>query len=180
MAETFDLMATAYGMLGNRIKAVEQLGQAIELFRSQNNLANLSSSLAMRAIQAMPGSNETTFCSLRTRDKCVEDATEALNLAQKLDSLPGQAFAQNGLGNILLAFGEFGAALLNIQEARRIATEIEHQQWLVATSHGLGQIYLQLLAPNQALTALESGVALAKKLGSGMLPYTRFCRTFRA
>ncbi len=166
MAETLDLLGTTYGMLGDRVKAVQQLGQAIALFRTLDDTQSLISSLAMRAIQSMPGSSETTFCPLRTRDECVQDASESLRLACQVDSLAGQAFAENALAHTLLSFGEFGPALSHAQEASRIASEIEHQQWMVATSYALGHIYELLLARAQAISTLEAGLSLAQELGS--------------
>jgi DNA-binding NarL/FixJ family response regulator len=96
----------------------------------------------------------------------VQDASESLRLARQVDTLAGQAFAENALAHTLLAFGEFGPALSHAQEAQRIATEIEHQQWMVAAYHCFGRIYLLLLAPAPAISALEAGLLLAQKLGS--------------
>src|SRR5207248_4638991 len=70
MAETLDLLGITYGMRGDRVKAVEQLGQAIALFGTLGDTQSLVSSLAMRAVQSMPGSSETTVCPLRTRNAC--------------------------------------------------------------------------------------------------------------
>ncbi|MCL5995719.1 MAG: AAA family ATPase [Chloroflexi bacterium] len=166
MAETLDLLAIAYGMRADRVKAVEQLGQAIALFGALGDTHSLVSSLAMRALQSMPGASETTVCPLRTRDACVHDASESLRLARQIDSFAGQAFAENALAHTLLSFGEFGPALSHAQEAQRIATEIEHQQWMIATAYGLGHIYMLLLAPAPAMTVLEAGGSLAHELGS--------------
>ncbi len=166
MAETLDLLGITYGMRGDRVNAVEQLKQAIALFRTLGDTQSLLSSLAMRAVQSMPGSSETTLCPLRTRDECVQDASESLRLARLIDSLSGQAFAENTLAHTLLSFGEFGPALSHAQEANRIAREIEHQQWMVATSYALGHVYMLLLAPALAMSALEAGLSLALELGS--------------
>ena len=166
MAETFDLLGITYGMRGDKFQSVEQLGQAIALFRTLGDTQSMISSLGMRAVQSMPGSSETAYCTLRTRDACVQDAEEALRLGLKIDSLPGQAFAENALAHTLLSFGEFGPALSHAQKSIRIASEIEHQQWMVASTSALGHIYLLLLAPAEAMTTLEAGLSLARKLGS--------------
>lgn len=166
MAETLDLLGITYGMRGDRVKAVDCLGQAIALFRTLGDTQSLSSSLGMRAVQSMPGSSTTTYSPLRTRDACVQDATESLRLARQLDSQAGQAFAENTLAHTLLSFGEFGLALSHAQEAQRIATEIEHQQWMVATSFAVGHIYTLLLASAPAIAALEAGLSLAREIGS--------------
>ena len=167
MAESFDLLGPTYGMRGERIKAVEHIGQAIALFRTLGDSQSLISSLAMRAIQSMPGSSITTFCPLRTRDACVQDAEEALRLAYQNDSLLGQAFAEVALAHTLLSFGEPGPALSHAQEALRTASKIEHRQWMVSSYFALGNIYLFLLGPDtEALNALQAGLSLAQELGS--------------
>ncbi|HET8853896.1 MAG TPA: tetratricopeptide repeat protein, partial [Ktedonobacteraceae bacterium] len=167
MAESFDLLGPTYGMRGDRVKAVGHIGQAIALFRTLGDSQSLISSLAMRAIQSMPGSSTTTFCPLRTRDACVHDAEEALRLARHIDSRLGQAFAEAALAHTLLSFGEFGPALSHAKAALRIASEIEHRQWMVSSYFALGNIYLLLLGPDtKAMTALEAGLSLARELGS--------------
>ena len=124
IAETLDLLGPAHGMRGDRISAVERLGEAITLFRAINDTPSLMSSLAMRALQSTPGASETTLSPLRTRDDCLQDATEALRLARQMNSLAGQAFAENALAHTLLSFGDFGPALAHAREAARIAAEI--------------------------------------------------------
>ncbi|HEY7093020.1 MAG TPA: LuxR C-terminal-related transcriptional regulator, partial [Ktedonobacterales bacterium] len=57
-------------------------------------------------------------------------------------------------------------ALIHAREAERIATEIEHQQWLISAHFCLGRIYTSLLAPAPAISALEAGLSLARALGS--------------
>jgi DNA-binding CsgD family transcriptional regulator len=166
IAETLDLLGTAHGMRGDRIQAIASLSQAIPLFRDLGDTRHLISSLTMRAIQSMPGSSETVFASLRSLDVCAQDASEALQMARMVESLAGQAFAENALGHTFLAFGEFGSALMHAREGRRIATEIEHQQWLISAHYCLGRIYTSLLAPAQAISALETGLSLARALGS--------------
>jgi len=169
MAETLDLLGTADGLYGDKVNSVQQLGEAIALFRTLGDTQGLASSLAMRAIQSSSQTSETTFHALRRRDDCVQDAAESLLLARQIESLAGQAFAEIALSEVHSSFGEFGPALTHAQEALRIATAIEHQQWLVATYHQLGYTYLLQLQPTLALAALETGLSLARELGSAFL-----------
>jgi DNA-binding CsgD family transcriptional regulator len=48
----------------------------------------------------------------------------------------------------------------------RIATEIQHAQWMAAAYYTLGRVYFLLLEANLAIQALEQGLALAKNIGS--------------
>lgn len=166
MAETLDLLGTAYGLYGDKVNTVQHLGQAIALFRTLGDTQSLASRLAMRAIQSSSQESETTFHALRTHNDCVQDAAESLRLARQIDSLSGQAFAELALSDVHSSFGELGQALTHAQEALRIATAIEHQQWMVATYNGLGDTYLLLLKPALTIAALETGLSLARELGS--------------
>ena len=48
----------------------------------------------------------------------------------------------------------------------RIATEIQHAQWLAGAYFTLGRVYFLLLEANLAVQALETGLALATDIGS--------------
>lgn len=165
-AASLDLLGIAYGMAGDRVAATGHLSQAIALFAAQGEQRSLCTSLAMRAIQSAPGSSETTCCPLRPPDACLRDAADALRLARQIRSLPAEAFAENALAHTLLAFGEYGAALAHMRAGRRIASEIEHQQWMVATTYGLGLIYADLGAVDNAIAELAHCREQASVLGS--------------
>jgi DNA-binding CsgD family transcriptional regulator/Flp pilus assembly protein TadD len=166
MAETLDLLGTAEGLYGDRVNSVYHLGIAIELFRTLADEQSLASSLAMRAIQSSSQTCETTFHALRTPDDCIQDAAESLRIARKTDSLSGQAFAECILSEVYSSFGEMGQAITYAQEAMRIAITIEHQQWIAATSYALGIAYLFVLQTALAKAVLETGVSVARSLGS--------------
>jgi tetratricopeptide (TPR) repeat protein len=166
IAETRDLLGTAFGMLGERSNAVEQLSHAVDLFRTLADTPRLISSLTMRALQSMPGACETTASPLRPRDACVRDVTEALDLARQLDAPAAQAFAENALAHTVLSFGELGEALTRGLAAERTATASEHRQWMIASAYAVGHCYLHLLAPLRAIQILERARLLAEELGS--------------
>jgi len=138
----------------------------IELFRALSDRQSLFSVLAARAMDSAPETIETTYSSLRTRDECVQDIEEALSLAFQTNSQSGQAFVEMATSLVLSSFGEFGPALAHAQEALRIATTIEHQEWIVATNGALGQLYLLLLESDRAVACLEAALAGAQALGS--------------
>lgn len=167
MADTLGELGMAYFFTGDPARAVKDFfGRVIELFRTLGDRQSLSSVLAARAIDSAPETIETTFSSLRTRDECMQDAEEALLLARQTNSQSGQAFAEMTTALTLSSFGEFGSALVHAQEALRIATAIEHQEWIAATNGALGQLYLLLLEPILAVACLEAGLAEAQAIGS--------------
>jgi non-specific serine/threonine protein kinase len=96
----------------------------------------------------------------------VQDCEEARLLARQTNSPSGQAFVEMATTWVLSSFGAFGPALTHAQEALRIATSIEHQEWLAATNGALGHLYLLLLEPERAVACLETAVAGAQASGS--------------
>jgi tetratricopeptide (TPR) repeat protein len=166
MAETLDLLGQAHGLHNDLITSVKEFGQAIDLFRALNDTQSLVSSLTSRAVYAGPNLAETTLSALLTREECLADTTEAIQLARRIDSPADQAFAQFVSGMLLTSFGEFGAALIHAQEALRLATEIQHRQWMAGASFVLGRLAVVLLDANRAIQTLEAGLVLASQVGS--------------
>jgi predicted ATPase/DNA-binding NarL/FixJ family response regulator len=169
MAESLGELGMASFYAGDTARALKDFfGRVIELCRSLDDRQTLYSVLAARAMDSAPETIESTYSSLRTRDECVQDAEEARLLARQMNSPAGQAFVEIATSGVLFSFGEFSPALAHAQEALRIATAIEHQEWISAANGVLGQVYLLLLEPDQAVAHLESALAGAQALGSAI------------
>ncbi|GAC1393741.1 MAG: hypothetical protein NVSMB38_23160 [Ktedonobacteraceae bacterium] len=165
-AETLDLMGMGNALYGDIVNSVRLYERAIALLRIVANNKILSSSLTTCAASESPAFTETTFSTLTTRDICIQQLTEALQLARQGDWSAGQAFAEMDRGWTHIGFGEFGEALAHLQHALDITTEIEHQQWLAGTHCALTQLYFKLLQPDMAIQHAKQGMALARQLGS--------------
>ena len=126
----------------------------------------LISSLTSRVSYASPFSVETTYSVCERLEPCSRDITEALSLARQVDSLTGQAYVEMAAGGAFASFGELGRGLAHAQESVRIATEIQHTQWMAGAYFTLGHVYILLLEANLAVQALETGLALASEIGS--------------
>lgn len=146
----------------------DYFGRVIELFRILDNRHSLFEILAARALDSAPETIETTYSSLRTHEQCMQDVEEALRLARQTNSPSGLAFVEMATAGVEFSFGVFGSALIHAREALRIATSIEHQEWIVATTGMFGQLYLLLLEPDRAVSHLEAAVVGAQALGSGI------------
>jgi DNA-binding CsgD family transcriptional regulator len=178
MAETLDLLGVAYGFYGDTTSLEKSLRRACDLFRSLDDHQSLSSSLTSRALDSAPEKIVTTYSTLRTRDEVVKDVEEAMRLARQTNSQAGQAFAEFVTAQVLCSFGELGQAFAHAQEALRVATAIEHQQWLSAAYVALGQLYLLTLEPALAVSTLDAGSAVARTLGSSF--WSRYLTSFLA
>ena len=145
LAETFDLLGMANGIFGDNIQAVEQYDRSIHTLRMLNDRQGLIFSLASRGGYASPALAETTPSTLEPLEHCSRDLSEALSLARQVDSMSGQAFSEWVAGLAYASFGQFGQALAHSRESLRIATLIQHTQWVAAAYFTLGRVYLSLL-----------------------------------
>ncbi len=169
MADTLGMLGMAHFFMGDPASGVKDFfGRVIELYRDIGDLQSLFTILAARAVDTAPETIETTFSSLRTRDECMQDVTEARRLAQQTNSPTGLPFVELAASLALASFGEFGPALAHAAESLRIATSIEHQEWIAAAHGAFGQTYLLLLEPDRAVSHLETALAVAQALGSGI------------
>ncbi|RAQ94173.1 helix-turn-helix transcriptional regulator [Thermogemmatispora tikiterensis] len=166
MAQTLDLLGMALVWTGNFVEGRQQQEQAIALFRLLGDKKGLSSILSNASLGIAPATAETAFVLVRSPEECERDTAEAAELARQIDWPAGEAYAELTAGILLASFGQLGKALAHVRKGFHIAQEIEHQQWIVAAYSHFGQISLLLLDPALALHYLESGLRLAKTLGS--------------
>ncbi len=165
-AETLDLIGMGNLLYGDIVNSIKQFERAIALLRATGDNRILSSSLTSCAVSKSPVWTETTFSTRVRHDVSIQQLTEALNLAREGDWPADQVFAEMDFGFSHTGFGEFGKALVHLQQALRIATEIEHQQWLAGIHCAFTQLYYNLLQPDLSIHHAGEGMALARQLGS--------------
>jgi DNA-binding CsgD family transcriptional regulator/tetratricopeptide (TPR) repeat protein len=166
-AETLDLLGMTCGLaLGDAIAAAAHYDRAIALVRASGDAATLVSSLTARAAFTNPSATETLFSPLTRRDECVAVLEEACALARRLELPAALAFAEYVLGHSLCAYGELGNALDHAGEGLRIATEIDHKQWLCGAHTMLGVTRVAMLDPDRAIPHLDASLAIGRELGS--------------
>ena len=166
MIETLDLLGTVYSLGGDSINAANVYDRAIEYLREVGNRSKLCSCLVTRVAVAAPWGGHTCCTVNGSLEDCERDLVEALQLARELEWVTGEAFVEIYFGGMLACFGRIGDGLAHEQEALRLATEINHQQWIAGAHDALARIALSLLAPEQALSHAEAGLEAARELGS--------------
>ena len=164
--ETLDLMAMGNLLYGDIVHAMHLYERVMPLLRVIGDNKILSSSLTTYAVNGSPAFIETTFGISLTHNICIQQLNEALQLARQCDWTAGQAFAEMDRGWMHTGFGEFGEALVHLQQGLDIATEIEHQQWLAGIHCVFTQLYFNMLQPDLAIHHAKQGMALARQLGS--------------
>jgi DNA-binding CsgD family transcriptional regulator/Tfp pilus assembly protein PilF len=177
MAETFDLLGLTLAGNGDLVKGGQQHQRAIALFRELGDQKGLISALPSASIATCPALAETVFVLVREQEEYERDATEAAGLARQIDWPAGEAYAELSTGLLLASFGQFGQGLAHAHKGRKLAMEIDHQQWICGAHCYLGHIYVLMLEPALALHHLDAGLQLAARLGSAWwIGHIRVCQ----
>ena len=153
VASTLDLLAMTSNMCGDYTGTISYYERAIPILRQLNDRQTLASSL--------------TMLSNYTLDEA--QVREAVALTRDIDWPAGEAFALIYLGSLLAHRGKYGPGLSAAQRGLELAHSIEHRQWQAWGEIVLGQIYLELLALDEASRHLRRSRALATEVGSSFM-----------
>jgi len=165
LANTLDLLGLAHLLGGNLTAAVRTYDRAIALSRELDDRPRLVTALIARAVTVsepvklalVPVSPPLDF---------LRDLEEAIRIAREIGSASDEAWACWALGLLHTGQGRYGSALEVIQSGLHIALEIGHREYEVASRCFLGVLYVELLAPEQALRQLKGALTLAGELHS--------------
>ena len=163
MADTRDLLGMATLQHGDQIGSYNEYQHAISLYRKLNDKHGLISALIGTCHASY---DETNLMPPQSGTEHQHMAMEALDLAHQIGWTAGQAFAEWSMAIGLANRGLFGEAITHAKESLRIATEIEHRQWITGAHYVLGHVYVLILQADLAIQNLEQGLTLAKELGS--------------
>jgi DNA-binding CsgD family transcriptional regulator len=165
VGRTLDLLGMALFMDGDLLGSVNAYDRAIALLEQHGDLPTLCSALAMRVASGADSTHTMVAdgVSLSTaRDLC----SRAVEIAQEIAQPSAQAFALIQSAQAFSVLGELGAARSCAQEALKIASSLDHFQWICGARHALGMIYLALLEPARAREELTESLHLAQEMGS--------------
>jgi len=164
MADTRDFLGMATLHHGDQIGSYNEYQHAIHLFRKLDDKYGLASALIGTCHASYW--DETDFVPPQTCTENQHMAMEALELARKIDWTAGHSYVEWSVALGLANRGIFEEAISHAKESLRIATEIEHRQWIAGAHYALGHIYVLMLQHDLAIENLEEGLTLAKELGS--------------
>jgi adenylate cyclase len=165
LAETYDLLGMTSYVVGDMVKSDAYYHQALDLYRELKDAHGLATALGAHATN-LDYLSETVLINAERQSRCEEDGLRALDMARDLGWRAGEAYDLLGLGACLVLRGEYGRSLEYSQASLRLALEIEHHQWMTAAHAGLGALYVDLLAFDQAAEHLDKAQALAEDIGS--------------
>ena len=165
-AGTLDLMGMANLIGGDMVAGDGYYNRAINLFGELGDQMGLVSSLTAAGMSGGgAGSVGTSFPAISLSEG-ISRGLQALALAQKIDWPAGASFALWSVSQSYGAQGRFTQSLEYGREALKVATEIEHLQWMAGSHDALGRLYLELLAVEEAHEHYREAVRLAHEIGS--------------
>ena len=165
LAETRDLLGMACYLAGDLPTAEDYFAQAVDLFRTIDERQGLASSLTMRTI-SHGTVLDLTVAPARSPLDVTQYADEALSVARQIEWEAGEVFAEFSLALMAEIRGDYGRALAHGERSYRLAKQIGHRQWTVASRIGLGVIKLNLFQLDEARTHLERALEEARQMNS--------------
>jgi DNA-binding SARP family transcriptional activator/tetratricopeptide (TPR) repeat protein len=165
LANTLDLLGIASLLGGDTVASVKYYNRAISLFRELDDRARLITCLLGRVSNFFLLAMSASISPTESREPIL-DLNEALKIAIEINSAPDQAWVYWASGQLHTRNGQFGYALEELQKGIRIASEIEHREFVVTNRFGMGELYNEMLTPEIALVQLKESLSLAKELHS--------------
>jgi predicted ATPase/DNA-binding CsgD family transcriptional regulator len=166
VAETLDLLGMATAMGADATAAMRWNARAAEHWRGMGDPRGLAASLAGCVLSAYTYHSSTVASALRIEDVRVF-GEESLALSREIGWRAGESHALWGYcGMTLGAAGLYSVALPATKDALKIASEIEHRQWMTAARCILGNLYGDLGSREVARVELEAALEMAREIGS--------------
>lgn len=158
LAATLDLLGGAAFLAGDPQQSAGYYDEAITLFRRMKEQRGLSSALTWLTFRGPLAIN--LLSPTATLSHSVQAAEEARQLARDIQWRAGEAFAMIALGMALGEQGNYGNAINRVEEAIKLAQEIDHR-WDTVGYLALASIYLDLGIVVKAEEFLTTGLAIA-------------------
>jgi DNA-binding CsgD family transcriptional regulator len=165
-ARALEFLGQTMAFYGDMRGAVSSYDRAIALSRRIGEKRVCVASLFYRSYATSPALKEPAFSAQGTLAACQQDLEEARSMADEMEWTVGQGFYHLYASWVFTSYGLLGEGFTHARAALQIATEIENPQLMVASCFALGETYLVLLDPSQALAALEAGLAIVLTMGS--------------
>ena len=166
VAESVDLIAMAHHVAGEEHAAATFYERSVSLFTKQDHRRGLANAIGIRALSGP--SYHTSATTPFTSPEVDEELRDprSIRLARDIGWRAGETFLRFVIADSLAWRGEYDRAIPLARQALAEAEEIQHLQWTAGTLRVLGQIALDLLAPDAARRHLEVAHQIAQRLGS--------------
>jgi DNA-binding CsgD family transcriptional regulator len=166
VAETVDLIAMTHYAGGAEQAAGTYYERSVALFAKADDRRGLANALGLLALcgPSYQVSSTVPFTSHAVDEELA--SPKSVRLAHDIGWRAGESFLQFVLADCLGWRGEYDRAIPLARESLALAEEIEHLQWIAGARRLLGELSLDLLAPDVARDHLETAHEIAQRLGS--------------
>jgi ATP/maltotriose-dependent transcriptional regulator MalT len=161
MAAMASVLAMDNLIRGDLISVPDRARVAIDLYRQLDDRHGLAGAMVPLGGSGGAYMFATEIPNDTTTIDAIGVAEEGMAIASAAAWLAGQTVTRTTLAAGYGVRGRYDRALPLAQEAYRIGDEIEHRQWMTLSQIVLGEIYLDLLAPEKAREPIESALRLA-------------------
>lgn len=166
IAETLDFLGMTNMISSDIRRGTEYYDRAIPILRSLDDKQRLASAITARALRAGQSQAETVVGLPVSVEQVEGEIETAIELTREIGWKSGHCFALWMSSFVLSSAGRFDEALQRGNKAHAMASEIEHVQWLAASSCALGRACLEMLDNDTGREHLERALKLARETGS--------------
>ncbi len=166
LAETLDLLGISSGLSGETNNSDVYYQKAVALMREINDVRGLVSALATQTFQSPMLETDVVIGTGQPMTETIKNAEEALRLARQISFRSGEAYALFVKSQCLELMGQYGQAEEEARLGNEIATEINHDQWALASAIVLGTVYYSLFEIEPAVEYLEHAFELSQSTRS--------------
>ena len=167
IAATIDYLGVVADLAGDLIEMRARYEQVIAIFERRGDLERLSSTLASMTVLSGAFVFETVSLSgAPSHAQAEEWGRRGLEIAREIGWRAGEAYALMNLGGLYVTLARYGEAFELLNSAIEISSEIDHREWLTASTSILGYLCSEILAFDLAVKFLEESTGSARESGS--------------
>ncbi len=165
MAHTMELLGIVNYQLGNALQGSAYLEEALPILRELDDrqaLVNTLSHLCMRPRLESEVWGNVSLAELTAQ------SDEALQVARSFNWYQGEALALQQGAIPLAQAGQYRRALERLELAQSLEEEMRNRELKIRFELILGEVFSGLLALSEARRHLETSLAMAQEIGSGI------------
>lgn len=167
VAETQDLLSMRAFLAGDYLAGERHAQAALRGFAELRDVfGQTNTTIASYLIYSLLQGNTLALAEARRERGLDEKLAGVVRATRQLEWRAGEAFALLILGEGFASDGQYGRAFELLERGIDIANEIQHRQWLTATTLVYGETLAHLLNFERALPYLENAARWARELAS--------------
>lgn len=158
-AQTLGMASMAHTIGGDLVSAARLNREAIPIFRELDDQIGEASSMGPDLPNIL--FDIVAYVGVGTVRGMREHAARAATLARQSSWAAGESYASSLFGASTFVSGDLGEGIAEMRKAHELAASIDHQEWMVLSSWGLANLFLEIGNLQEAASLLEGARDLA-------------------